>query len=84
MWPMLGHMALDILPIAAASVGIESLFSRAKEVSTDHCASLDPELFEQSKCLKYHWTPKLINCANVRKTSFCKILIMYATVITVN
>ena len=42
MWPMLGHMALDILPIAAASVGIELLFSRAKEVSMDHRASLDP------------------------------------------
>ena len=65
---MLGHMALDIFPIAAASMGIESLFSHAKEVSTDHCASLDPELFEQIECLKYHWTPKLINCANANHT----------------
>ena len=65
MWPTLGCMALDILPIAAASVGIESLFSHAKEVSTDHRASLDPELFEQIECLKYHWTPKLVDYAHV-------------------
>ena len=62
---MLGRMALDILPIAAASVGIESLFSHAKEVSTDRRASLDPELFEQIECLKYHWTPQLVDYVRV-------------------
>ncbi|EJF60760.1 hypothetical protein DICSQDRAFT_25739, partial [Dichomitus squalens LYAD-421 SS1] len=53
-WPTLGRMSIDILPIAAASVDIESLFSRAKQVSTDRRSTLDPELFEQIKCLKYH------------------------------
>ena len=48
-------MALDILPIPAASVGVESLFSRAKQVATDQHACLDPELFEQIECLKYVW-----------------------------
>lgn len=48
-------MAVDILAIPAASVGIESLFSRAKRVATDQRACLDPELFEQIECLKYSW-----------------------------
>ena len=55
MYPTLACMALDILPIAAASVGAESLFSRAKEVSTDRRSWLDPDMFEQIECLKYHW-----------------------------
>ena len=48
-------MAVDILAIPAASVGVESLFSRAKRVATDQRACLDLELFEQIKCLKYNW-----------------------------
>ena len=48
-------MAVDILAIPAASVGVESLFSCAKRVATDQRACLDPELFEQIECLKYTW-----------------------------
>ena len=48
-------MALDILPIPAALVGVESLFSCVKWVATDQHACLDLELFEQIKCLKYVW-----------------------------
>lgn len=48
-------MAVDILAIPAASVGVESLFLRAKQVATDQRACLDPELFEQIECLKYSW-----------------------------
>ena len=48
-------LAAALLAIPAASVGVESLFSRAKRVATDQRASLDPELFEQIECLKYTW-----------------------------
>ena len=43
------------MPIAAASVGAESLFSDGKEVMTDRRARLKPDVFEAIQCLKRHW-----------------------------
>lgn len=56
-------MAINILPIPGASVGLESLFSWAKEVATDWHSLLDPEIFEQIECLKYHWKPCMVDLA---------------------
>lgn len=56
-------MALDILPIAAASVGAEALFSQGKEVMTDRRSRLDPELFEHLQCLNAHWKPHIVDWA---------------------
>lgn len=66
-YPTLARMALDILPIAAASVGVESLFSRAKHVATDHRASLDPDLFEQIECLHYYWKRTMVDYAQLNE-----------------
>ncbi|TBU52030.1 hypothetical protein BD310DRAFT_982140 [Dichomitus squalens] len=60
-WPTLGRMSVDILPIAAASV------------STDRRSTLDPELFEQIECLKYHWKPKLVDYARANEDSIEEI-----------
>ena len=65
-------MALDILPIAAASVGAESLFSRAKEVATDRRSRLDPDLFEQIECLKYYWMRTLPDYARANEDDINK------------
>ena len=54
-------MALDVLAVAAASTGIESLFSRAKEVVTDRRTRLDPVVFKQIECLNYHWKDKIVD-----------------------
>ncbi len=55
MYPTVARIALDILPTPAATVGVESLFSRSKEVMTDRRSRLDLLLFEQLQCLHYHW-----------------------------
>lgn len=54
---------LDILPIAAATVGVESLFSCGKEVVTDRRSRLSPTVFEQVQCLEHNWKPKLVDLA---------------------
>ncbi|PIL25949.1 hypothetical protein GSI_11703 [Ganoderma sinense ZZ0214-1] len=66
-YPTLARIALDILPIAAASVGVESLFSRAKHVATDHRASLDPDIFEQIECLHYYWKRNMVDFAQLNE-----------------
>ncbi|RPD67771.1 hypothetical protein L226DRAFT_422842, partial [Lentinus tigrinus ALCF2SS1-7] len=50
----LAWMALDILPVPAASTGAESLFSRSKEVTTDCRFWLDPDMLEQILSLNWH------------------------------
>ena len=63
MYPTLARMALDILPIPAASVGVESLFSRAKEVATARRSRLSPKTFEQIECLHYYWKDTIVDYA---------------------
>ncbi len=62
-FPTHARMALDILPIPAASVGVESLFSHGKEVLTDRRSRLAPVVFEQVQCLEHHWKPKIVDYA---------------------
>ncbi len=64
-YPTLARMALDILPIAAASVGAEALFSQGKEVLTDRRSRLDPALFEQLQCLNFAWKPTIVDWAKL-------------------
>ncbi len=66
-YPTLSRMALDILPIPAASTGAESLFSRAKEVTTDRRSRLDPEILEQVECLSWHWKGTLADYARINE-----------------
>ena len=58
-------MALDILPVAGASTGVESLFSRAKQVATDRRSTLDPDVFEHIECLHYNWKRDLVDYSRV-------------------
>ncbi|TFK88465.1 hypothetical protein K466DRAFT_455978, partial [Polyporus arcularius HHB13444] len=60
-FPTHARLALDILPIAAATVAVESLFSHGKEVITDRRSRLAPATFEQVQCLEHSWKPKLID-----------------------
>ena len=60
-------MALDVLPIAGASTGVESLFSRAKEVTTDRRSRLDADVFEEIECLNYYWKHKIVDYAKVNQ-----------------
>ena len=52
-------MALDILSVAATSVGAESLFSRAKKTLTPQRTRLDPSALEAIECLKHSWRQTL-------------------------
>ena len=65
MYPTVARIALDILPVPAAGVGVESLFSRGKEVMADRRSRLDPALFEQLQCLHYHWSKDTVDWALV-------------------
>ena len=60
-------MALDVLPIPAASVGVESLFSRAKEVATDRRATIGTTLFEAIECLNHFWKDQIVDLARVNE-----------------
>ncbi|TFK82993.1 hypothetical protein K466DRAFT_628748, partial [Polyporus arcularius HHB13444] len=66
-YPTLARMALDVLPIPAASTGAESLFSRAKEVTTDRRSRLDPDILEEIECLSWHWKGTLPDYATVNE-----------------
>ncbi len=66
-YPTIACMAIDILPVAAASTGAESLFSRAKEVTTDRRSRLDPELLEQIQTLSWHWKGTLPDYASINQ-----------------
>ncbi len=66
-YPTLARMALDILPIPAASTGAESLFSRAKEVTTDRRSRLDPDILEEIECLSWHWKGMLPDYASINE-----------------
>ena len=65
MYPTVARITLDILPVPAATVGVESLFSRGKEVMADRCSRLDPALFKQLQCLHYHWSKETVDWALV-------------------
>ena len=56
-------MALDILPVAGATVGVESLFSRSKELLTDRRSRLAPKVVEQIQCLEHNWSPNIVDLA---------------------
>ena len=55
LYPTLGHIALDILPIPASSVPCERLFSAAKEIADDRRARLGPKKFEELQVMKFAW-----------------------------
>ncbi len=63
----MARIALYILAIAAASTGVESVFSCAKEVTTDRRSRLDPTVFEQIECLNYHWKGKIPDYARINE-----------------
>ena len=56
-------MALDILPVAGATVGVESLFSRSKELLTDRRSRLAPKVVEQIQCLEHYWSSDIVDLA---------------------
>ncbi len=66
-YPTLAHLALNILPVPAASTGAESLFSRAKDVTTDRCSRLDPDILEAIECLNWHWKGTLPDYARINE-----------------
>jgi hypothetical protein len=55
LYPTLGRIALDILPIPASSVPCERLFSGAKEVADDHRSRLGSKKFEELQLTKSAW-----------------------------
>ena len=60
-------MALNILPVAAATVGVESLFSRSKELLTDRRSRLSPIVIDQIQCLEHNWKHKIIDLAHANE-----------------
>lgn len=58
---------LYILAIAAASTGVKSVFSRAKEVTTNCRSRLNATIFEQIECLNYHWKGKIPDYARINE-----------------
>ena len=63
LFPMLAHIALDVLPAQASSVPCKWLFSGTKQIAIDHCASLGPIVFEEVVITKSAWGPDLYNMA---------------------
>ena len=55
LYPTLGRIALDILPIPASSVPCERLFSAAKEIADDRRSRLGPKTFEELQIMKFAW-----------------------------
>jgi hypothetical protein len=55
LYPTLGRIALDILPIPASSIPCERLFSAAKESADDRRARLGPKKFEELQVMKFVW-----------------------------
>lgn len=55
LYPILGRIALDILPIPASSVPCERLFSAAKDIADDRRARLGPKKFEELQVMKSVW-----------------------------
>ena len=55
LYPILGRIALDILPIPASSVPCERLFSAAKEIADNHRARLGQKKFEELQVMKSAW-----------------------------
>ncbi len=66
-YPTIARIAIDILPVPAASVGAESLFSRSKEVTTDRRSRLDPDLLEQIQSLSWAWKGTLPDYARINE-----------------
>ena len=60
-YPAHARMALNILPVAAATVGVESLFSRSKELLTDRRSRLSPIVVDQIQCLEHNWKRKIVD-----------------------
>ena len=59
LYPTLGHIALNILPIPVSSVSCEHLFSAAKEITDYHHAHLGPTRFEELQLMKFAWCHKI-------------------------
>lgn len=53
MYPLLYHIALDVLPVQASAVPCERVFSSSKETDTNRRANLSSEKMEQLQILKY-------------------------------
>ncbi len=52
-----------------SSVSCEQLFSRTKQVTTDHRSSIGPDLIEALECLQYNWKGNIIDWARVNSHS---------------
>jgi len=52
-YPILFHLAMDILPIQGSSVPCEHVFSSGKETTTDRRSCISPELMEALQLLKF-------------------------------
>ena len=60
---MLAKTALSVLAILASSIPCEHLFSTGKHITTDLCAHLGANWFEQLQVLKSAWKTDILDIA---------------------
>ncbi|KAG6824472.1 hypothetical protein H0H87_010387 [Tephrocybe sp. NHM501043] len=64
-YPMLGCMALDVIPYHASSVPCECLFLASKQTADNCCACLGVTTFEQLQIMKFAWRSKTTDIAAI-------------------
>ncbi|KAG6813472.1 hypothetical protein H0H87_009119 [Tephrocybe sp. NHM501043] len=64
-YPMLGCMALDVIPCHTSSVPCEHLFSASKQTADDCHACLCATTFEQLQIMKFAWCSKTMDIAAI-------------------
>ena len=58
---MLAKITLSVLAIPASSVPCKHLFSAEKHITTDHCACLEADQFEQLQVLRSAWKDDILD-----------------------
>ncbi|KAG6809110.1 hypothetical protein H0H87_012146 [Tephrocybe sp. NHM501043] len=64
-YPMLGHMVLNVIPCHASSVPCEHLFLASKQTADDCHACLGATTFEQLQIMKFAWRSKTTDIAAI-------------------
>ncbi|KIK79321.1 hypothetical protein PAXRUDRAFT_161578, partial [Paxillus rubicundulus Ve08.2h10] len=74
-FPLLYHIALDMLPAQASAVPCEQVFSSGKDTDTEQCSNLSPDMMEILQILKYQFHNDRISFENNWLTvAFCDML----------
>ncbi|KIK82266.1 hypothetical protein PAXRUDRAFT_52007, partial [Paxillus rubicundulus Ve08.2h10] len=60
-FPLLFHVAMDILPAQASAVPLEQASLLSKETCTDHCNKLSPMMLEALQILKFTYKQEQLN-----------------------